>query len=561
MIESTKCNLCGSDKYSVVYKTYDGDISDTEPAFYAITNNSRDVAIRIVKCTICGLIYANPRPSPDLLVNNYIKSTDSLYLEEEAGRRLSAKKILKELKKIKKAGRILDIGCAAGFLLDEAQKAGFNIHGIELSKWAADYARNKLGIKTICQGMLKEAGYPKSHFDVIVLSDVIEHLIDPKGTLVEIRKLLKPDGVICINTPDINSLVSKILRARWWGVKNAHLYYFTRKTLNKILHRTGFLPIKAKTHSRTFTIKYLVNKLNDYNKALYKICSFLTNNKTKDLLININLGDQIEVYAQKARKLKYLDETEEATSLLTGNKLTITAVLPAYNAAKTLKKTVSDIPRDIVNNIILVDDASSDDTVRIARELGIEVFTHEKNKGYGGNQKTCYKKAIEKGADIVVMVHPDYQYDPKAIPELVKPIIEGKADAVFGSRMMKGGALQGGMPLWKHNANIILTAIENVIFRTYLTEYHSGFRAYSAKALRSIRFDLNSDGFIFDTEIIAQILLHNFKIEEVPIRTRYFDEASSIKLLPSILYGLGILKTLLKYIVHTHTFIKFRQFE
>ena len=561
MIESIKCNLCGSDQYSVVYKTYDGDISGTEPTFYAITSNSRNVAIRVVKCATCGLIYANPRPSPDLLVNNYIKSIDNLYLEEEAGRRLSAKKILREVKKLKKGGRILDVGCATGFLLDEARKAGFEIYGAELSKWATGYASNKLGINTIYQGMLKEARYPANHFDLIVLSDVIEHLVDPKGTLVEIRKILKPDGIICINTPDIDSLISKTLRARWWGVKNAHLYYFTRKTLNKILHRTGFVPIKIKTHSRTFTVKYLVDKLKDYNEALYKICSFLTNNKIKDLLININLGDQIEVYARKARKLEYLEETKEPAPALARNKLNITAVLPAYNAAKTLKKTVSDIPRDVVNNIILVDDASRDDTVRIARELDIEVFVHEKNKGYGGNQKTCYIKAIEKRADIIVMVHPDYQYDPKAIPELVKPIIEGKADAVFGSRMMKGGALQGGMPLWKHNANIMLTAVENVIFRTYLTEYHSGFRAYSAKVLKSIRFDLNSDGFIFDTEIIAQILLHNFKIEEVPIRTRYFDEASSIKPWPSILYGIGILKTLLKYMLHTGTFIKFRQFE
>ncbi len=561
MLESTKCNLCGSDQYSVIYKTYDGDISDTEPAFYAITNNSRDVAIRVVRCTTCDLIYVNPRPSPDLLMNNYAKSTDDLYLEEEAGRRISAKRIVKEIAKTKKGGRILDIGCAVGFLLDEARKAGFDIYGIELSKWAADYAGNKLGIKTIYQGMLRDAGYPASHFDIIFLSDVIEHLVDPKSTLIEIRKILKPDGIICINTPDIDSLISKTLRARWWGVKNAHLYYFTRKTLHKMLDHAGFVPFKTKMHSRTFTIKYLVDKLADYNKTLYKIFSFLTNNGLRDLHININLGDQIEVYAKKARKLQYIDEQEETTRSSTRDSLKITAVLPAYNAAKTLKKTVADIPHDLVNNIILVDDASRDNTVGIARELGLEVFTHKKNRGYGGNQKTCYKKAVEEGADIVVMVHPDYQYDPKAIPEIVKPIIDGRADAVFGSRMMKGGALQGGMPLWKHNANILLTAVENVVFRTYLTEYHSGFRAYSAKVLKSIRFDLNSDGFIFDTEIIAQILLHNFKIEEVPIRTRYFDEASSIKLWPGILYGLGILKTLLKYTLHAHTFIKFNQFK
>ncbi|MDD5236117.1 MAG: glycosyltransferase family 2 protein, partial [Candidatus Omnitrophica bacterium] len=155
----------------------------------------------------------------------------------------------------------------------------------------------------------------------------------------------------------------------------------------------------------------------------------------------------------------------------------------------------------------------------------------------------------------------DYQYDPTIIPQLIRPKEDGRADAVFGSRMMKGGALEGGMPLWKHNANILLTALENVAFGTYLTEYHSGFRAYSAKYLNTVNFLADSDGFVFDTEIIAQGLAHYLKIEEVPIRTRYFDEASSIKLIPSVLYGLGILKTIFKYILHKKELMHFRQFE
>jgi len=561
MLKPIKCNLCGSDKYSVVYNTYKGDISTIEPDSYTITHNSRDISIRLVKCGKCGLIYANPAPSLDRMINNYVESVDLLYLEEEAGRRLAARGILKELKRSKKRGRLLDIGCAAGFLLDEARKMGFEVHGVELSKWAIDYARDKFGITTICHGALKGSEYPVNYFDVVVMTDVIEHLTDPMGTLVEIRKFLKPDGMICISTPDIGSFISKLLRAKWWGVKRAHIYYFTRRSLYRMLRHTGFVPIKRRTHSRTFTIKYIVSRLADYNSHLHKILAFLTKNRLKDKLLKINFGDQIEVYARKMRKLKYLDELEASPVAVKRSNVKVIAVLPAYNAARTLRKTVSDIPRDIVNEIILVDDASRDNTMKVAASLGISTYAHKKNTGYGGNQKTCYKKALEKGADIIVMVHPDYQYDPKAIPEFIRPIMEGRADAVFGSRMMKGGALEGGMPPWKHNANILLTALENVVFGAYLTEYHSGFRAYSSKVLKSIKFDLNSDGFIFDTEIIAQILLHNFKIEEVPIRTRYFDEASSIKLLPSILYGIGILKTLLKYTLHTRTFIKLKQFE
>jgi glycosyltransferase involved in cell wall biosynthesis len=238
----------------------------------------------------------------------------------------------------------------------------------------------------------------------------------------------------------------------------------------------------------------------------------------------------------------------------------IIAVLPAYNAAKTLEITVRDIPKDTVDDIILVDDASSDNTVAIANRLGLKVFSHKSNLGYGANQKTCYLKALEMGADIVVMVHPDYQYDPLSIPELVRPILDQRADAVFGSRMMKGGALEGGMPLWKHNANILLTALENVALGTYLTEYHSGFRAYSARYLRSVNFTANSDNFVFDTEIIVQGLMRNMKIEEIPIKTRYFQEASTIKFLPAVLYGLGILKTMLKYALHKSGILRFRQF-
>ena len=242
-----------------------------------------------------------------------------------------------------------------------------------------------------------------------------------------------------------------------------------------------------------------------------------------------------------------------------GKKIII--VCPAYNAEKTLERTIDDIPKGIADEIILVDDCSRDNTLIKAQSLGLTAFVHKRNTGYGGNQKTCYAKALENGADVVVMLHPDYQYDPRVIPALIRPILESKADAVFGSRMMKGGALVGGMPLWKYNANILLTALENVILQTYLTEYHSGFRAYSARLLRTIYFERNSDGFVFDTQIIVQILLHGFCIEEIPIKTRYFDEASTIKFWPSVLYGLHILATMGTFLLHKYLRIHVSAYE
>lgn len=243
------------------------------------------------------------------------------------------------------------------------------------------------------------------------------------------------------------------------------------------------------------------------------------------------------------------------------NNKKIAVVLPAYNAAKTLRLTINAIPKDVVDDIVLVDDASRDDTVKVAKELGLKhVFAHDKNRGYGANQKTCYKEALKLGADIIVMVHPDFQYDPALVTELAKPIAEGIADAVFGSRMLiPKNALQGGMPYWKFAANIGLTMLENFILRMNLSEYHSGFRAYGRKVFENLLFELNSDDFVFDTEIIVQSKVAGFKIVEVPIPTRYFPEASMIGFGRSVIYGLNILLVMGKYLTHRFRVKKFAQ--
>jgi glycosyltransferase involved in cell wall biosynthesis len=236
-------------------------------------------------------------------------------------------------------------------------------------------------------------------------------------------------------------------------------------------------------------------------------------------------------------------------------------VLPAYNAAKTLMRTLDEIPQEFRRNIILVDDASSDNTAELARQAGLKVVVHRRNRGYGGNQKTCYTEALAAGADLVVMLHPDHQYDAKVIPQMVKPILDGEADAVFGSRMLGGHPLEGGMPWWKYSANVLLTAAANLVFRRYLTEIHSGFRAYSRKYLETVRFMDNSDDFVFDTEIIAQGMIHKLTFREVPIVTRYFSEASSINFRRSLVYGFGILGVLFRYWLHHAGLARFRQFE
>jgi glycosyltransferase involved in cell wall biosynthesis len=238
----------------------------------------------------------------------------------------------------------------------------------------------------------------------------------------------------------------------------------------------------------------------------------------------------------------------------------VIVVMPAYNAEKTLERTLDDIPREWVDEIILTDDASRDGTVALARKLGLRVFVHDKNRGYGANQKTCYREALKLGGDIMIMVHPDHQYDPRVIPQLVIPLLQEECDAVFGSRMLGGRPLEGGMPKWKYLANIFLTALENASFYMYLTEYHSGLRAYSRKYLETVRFELNSDDFIFDSEIIAQGVVHGFRIREIPIETRYFEEASQIGVLRSLVYGFSILKLLVKFKLHKKGIVRFAKF-
>jgi glycosyltransferase involved in cell wall biosynthesis len=238
----------------------------------------------------------------------------------------------------------------------------------------------------------------------------------------------------------------------------------------------------------------------------------------------------------------------------------VVVVMPAYNAGRTLRMTYEELPKDTVSTVILVDDGSTDETLKIARELNLEVFMHDRNYGYGANQKTCYAEALKAGADIVVMVHPDYQYDPRLVPQIVAPISRGDADVVLGSRLKGGTALQQGMPWWKYFSNRFLTWVENTTFGLKLSEYHTGYRAFRKEILESVNYAINSDGFIFDQEIIAQCVSAGARIAEIAVPTRYFAEASSASFGQSVIYGLRILWLVTKYKLFRWNCIRGRQF-
>src|ERR1700694_4460842 len=238
----------------------------------------------------------------------------------------------------------------------------------------------------------------------------------------------------------------------------------------------------------------------------------------------------------------------------------VVVVMPAYNGAASSEATYRGLAMDVVDEVILVDDVSHDHTVDIAERLGLRTVVHLQNRGYGGNQKTCYLEALKAGADVVVMVHPDNQYDSTLVPEMIQPILDGRADIVLGSRLLSGTALSGGMPIWKFVANRFLTGIENSVFGLHLSEYHTGFRAYSRRLLETLPFLLNSDDYVFDQEIMAQAVCFGFRVGEIPVPTRYFAEASSVNFERSVEYGLGVLNLMLRYLLHRAHLWRRRQF-
>ncbi len=239
----------------------------------------------------------------------------------------------------------------------------------------------------------------------------------------------------------------------------------------------------------------------------------------------------------------------------------VVVVMPAYNAEKTLRQTYESMPHDLIHKIILVDDASRDETARVGRELGLETIVHDQNKGYGGNQKTCYKAALAAGADIVVMLHPDYQYEPRLIEAMAAMIASGVYDVVLGSRILAQSSIAGGMPVYKYISNRLLTFAQNVLIGQKLSEYHTGYRAFSRRTLENLLLHENSDDFIFDNQMLVQIVYEGFKIGEISCPTKYFDEASSINFKRSVEYGLGVLKCSFQFLLQKWGWAQFSIFK
>ncbi len=561
-LEEPACNVCGESKVRTLF-TRESNLH-AEASFVATTDAFQGYG-QVVECVRCGLARLSPRQQWSFLRQAYQDSKDPLYLAELPGRLATARKVLRCLEKYVEGERVerekkgqlgdlLDVGCGAGVLLTAASER-WRTKGVELCAWAAREARERFGLD-VFEGTVEEAGYPADAYDAVTMLDVIEHLPNPRETVAEIHRVLRPGGVLFVLTPDLSTVVSRLMGSWWWGLRPAHLYYFSRANLVALLERSGFEVKAVRYWGRRFTLGYWISRLHGYApRAMEVVGRFVRAVRLDRLPLYLNTLDSVGVVAVKSGGRG----KNEKGGIKGGKK--IVAVLPAYNAEKTLERTLADIPKNLFDAIILVDDASQDGTVALAHKLGgLRVIVHEKNKGYGGNQKTCYKAALEVGADVVVMIHPDYQYDPTLAPDLVAPILAGQADCVLGSRMMRDEALKGRMPVWKYVGNKLLTWIENAGFGARFSEYHTGYRAFHKNVLSALRLELNSDGFVFDQEMIAQMLAAGYRIAEVPIPTRYFKEASSVSFVVSVKYGLQTLVTVFKFFLHHRCGIRFRQF-
>ena len=534
------CDICGGP----LELRHAGDGSALTPDMLVPTNHEPGRHGDLYACAHCGTVHQPGLPTGAELAELYREMSDDLYLSEEEGRRATARRLLELIRRHVPAGDLLDVGCGHGLLLDEARRSGYSVTGLELSESARAYATDVLGLDVRGETIERfAANGAEGSFQVIVLADVIEHLEDPVGALDACERLLAPGGALCVITPDPSSPAARLAGPRWWGYIPAHTYLFPRQTLRELLESRGLVISEDVPLVRSFEFRYWLSGLAERGRGLGKLARATARTRLGGRTLSMSLGDERVMLAHKVPVAR----APEPLMGDRGGDFRVHVVLPAYRAAETIPTVAKSMPVESADRALLVDDASPDDTSEVALRHGIDVLRHPANRGYGANQKSCYVRAILDGADAVVMVHADNQYDPALVAQMVKPIEAGIADVVIGSRLLEDEAIAGGMPRWKWIGNRFLTSIENAAFRRGYSEYHTGYRAYSTDFLRKVAFLRNDDGFVFDQEIFAQMVAHRARVLELPIPTRYFREASTVSFRASVEYGLRTLGVLARY--------------
>jgi SAM-dependent methyltransferase len=542
MLTAPACRICAGDLSLHVAGSDDALAAEALAPSAHETGRHGD----LMACVECGTVQQPALPAGATLHDLYRDMRDDAYLAEEDGRRATADSLLGLVAQHVPRGRLLDVGCGHGLLLDEARRRGYATVGLELSRAAATHARDAFGLdvrEVPLEGFADATG-----FDAIVLADVLEHLDDPVHAVDRCAALLRPGGVLCVVTPDPSSVTARLAGRRWWGYLPGHACLLPRATLRELIAARGLIVSDDVALARSFSARRWVTGLAERTGPARRPLERLARRLPAQASMRLALHDERVVLAHRI-------EVQRAGAPLLrdrGGDAHVALVLPAYEATRTIPSVVSEIPVQAADSALLVDDCSTDATSAMALEHGLDVLRHPRNRGYGAGQKSGYARALLDGADVVVMVHADDQYDPALVPEMVAPILEGRADMVIGSRLLRDRAVAGGMPRWKWLGNRFLTGLENRVFGVSLSEYHTGYRAFSAELLRSIPFLRNSDDFVFDQQIFAQVLARGARVVEVPIPTRYFREASSVDFATSVRYGVQTLGVLGRYVVDRH---------
>ena len=532
------CRICGGSLELVLR----GSEPELRPEGFAPVDHRHGVHGDFYRCRDCGTVQQPSLPGNDELQGLYRQMRDDRYLLEERGRRDAARRLLDLLAPHAASGRLLDLGSGYGLMLDEARRRGYEVLGIELSSDGARHGREVLGLPVL-ESSLEQAGLEPGSFDAIVMTDVFEHLDNPTATLDLCSELLAPGGALMLTTPDPSSLTARLAGRRWWSYLLAHRCLVPRATVRELLLARGLVAVAEHPYVRVFSLGYWLAGLAERGGAAAALIQAVSRLLPRRALLAAAMGDDRTYIVRRIEVL----QPEQPLACDRGRQPKVHAVIPTHNAERTIERVASALPIGAIDRALVVDDASRDGTIAAALAAGLEVLAHPTNRGYGANQKTCYVRAALDGADIVVMVHGDNQYDPALVAEMTRAIEDGRADVVIGSRMLKDEAIAGGMPYWKWVGNRALTWIENVAFRSHFSEYHTGYRAFSLEFLRTVAFLRNSDGFAFDQEIFAQIIATRARVVELAIPTRYFLEASSVSFRESVRYGIRTLVILVRF--------------
>jgi SAM-dependent methyltransferase len=486
----------------------------------------------LYRCRRCRVLQAQAAEAQ--LRAAYAAMKDEVYIAEEAARRVTFRRLLDRVDRSGAPLRVLDVGCGPGLLLDEARRRGWQAHGVDLSAWAVEQARAR-GIDAL-HGTLADAAFPSASFDAVFMVDVLEHLTDPVGTLLEATRVLRPGGSLCVVTPDADSAAARLLGSRWWGMLPGHIVLFPRAVTVELIRALGYEVRGSRTAPRHFSVDYLLGTLAGYLPAVDRLRRPLAATPLARQIVPVNLLDEPVLVATRLRPA--LPAGQSPSGL----------VLSAPTAQGSLAAARSPLPKGFAAWTLLPPRTPHSQVAAAARRLGAELSPHANS--YGATQKACLVRAMQHDAAAVVLVKADNEYDTELIARLAEPVLRGQAELVIGSRRLDDPAIRAAMPRWKRLGNKVLSSLERRTFGLDVEEFHSGYRAVSPSLLRRVPFLRNSDGLLFDQQLVSQAMTFGQRVLEVPLPAGYFVNASPVGRRASIRYGVETLGVLARHLLH-----------